>query len=87
MANYEWAIEGRQRREDHFPGSSQGLGSVLDLVMVKMSENLEIPDWFKERRLTAQEGSDHLTVIFRVEWKERTKNNSKERQKIQERMK
>ena len=43
------------------------MGSVLNLVMVNISENLEIPDWFKELRVTAQEGSDHLPVIFRVE--------------------
>ena len=55
--------------------------------MVKMSENLEIPDWFEELRVTAQEGSDHLPVRCKVEWKERTKNNSREEQKIQERMK
>ena len=57
------------------------------LVMVKMSENLDIPDWFKELRVTAQEGSEHLPVRCKVEWKERTKNNRGERQKIQERMK
>ena len=51
-------------------------------VMLKMSENLEIPDWFKELRVTAQESSDHLPVRCKVEWKKRTKNNSKERQKM-----
>ena len=55
--------------------------------MDKMSENLENPDWFKELRVTAQEGSDHLPVRCKVELKEKTKSNSREGKKIQERMK
>ena len=64
-----------------------GRASAGQLIAVKRSENLEIPDWFKELRVTVQEGLDHLPVRCKVEWKERTKNSSREGQKIQERMK
>ena len=49
-------------------GHGRGLGSVLDLVLVKMEEELRIPDWFKGLRVAAQEGSDHLPVLYRLSW-------------------
>ena len=64
-------INGRAVRDEEGKitcvGHRRGLGSVLDLVLVKMEEEL-IPDWFKGFRVAAQEGSDHLLVLYRLSW-------------------
>lgn len=35
--------------------------------ILKMHEEMKYPEWFKGLRVTAQEGSDHLPVIVRLE--------------------
>ena len=77
MAIDEWETKGDKEGKITCLGYGQGLGSALDLIMVKLSENLEIPNWLKELRVTAQESSNHLPVKCKVEWKEKTKNNSR----------
>ena len=49
-------------------GHGKGLGGVLDLIMVKTEEGKDKPQWFQGPRIAAQEGSDHLPVIYRVKW-------------------
>lgn len=49
-------------------GHGENLGSVLDLVLVKTEEEVKMPVWFKGLRVAAQEGSDHLPVIYRLKW-------------------
>lgn len=64
-------------------GHGLGLGSILDLVLVKMEE-MAVPTWFKGLRVTAQEGSDHLPVLYRLEWGttvEQNRKNSGRKQK------
>ncbi|XP_043477868.1 uncharacterized protein LOC122508520 [Leptopilina heterotoma] len=48
-------------------GHGMGLGSVLDLVLIKMEEE-NIPEWFKGLKISPQEGSDHLMVFYRLDW-------------------
>ena len=45
-------------------GHGRGLGGVLDLVMVKMEEEIDKPKWFRGLRIAAQEGSDHLPILY-----------------------
>ena len=60
---------GNEEGKITYVGHGRGLGSVLDLVLVKMEEELRIPDWFKGLRVAAQEGSDHLPVLYRLSWR------------------
>ena len=36
--------------------------------MVKMEEEIDKPEWFRGLQIAAQEGSDHLPILYRVEW-------------------
>ena len=49
-------------------GHGRGLGGVLDLVMVKMEEEIGKPEWFRGLQIAAQEGSGHLPILYRVKW-------------------
>ncbi|XP_051173701.1 uncharacterized protein LOC127289664 [Leptopilina boulardi] len=57
-------------------GHGSGLGSVLDLVLVKTEEQ-NIPDWFKGLKVSAQEGSDHLPILYRVSWESKNRTQTK----------
>ena len=45
-------------------GHGSGLEGLLDLVMVKMEEEIDKPKWFRGLRIAAQEGSDHLPILY-----------------------
>lgn len=47
-------------------GHGQGLGSILDLNLVEIKK-MEVPTWFKGLRVKAQEESDHLPIVYRLE--------------------
>lgn len=64
-------------------GYGEDNGSVLDLVLIEMDEELAIPKWFKGLRVAVQEGSDHLPVISRLEWQKIEEIESKKLKKIE----
>ena len=63
-------------------GHGKGLEGVLDLIMVKTEEGLiDKLQWFKGLRIAAQEGSDHLPVIYRVKWGTQEKKSEKKKKR------
>ncbi|XP_011313009.1 trichohyalin-like [Fopius arisanus] len=50
-----------------FIGEGAGLGSTLDYVLVRL-EDEEEPKWFKGMKVEEQEGSNHLPVVYNLEW-------------------
>ncbi|XP_028982071.1 uncharacterized protein LOC114841315 [Diachasma alloeum] len=78
--------EGDEEGQLTFIGEGAGLGSVLDYIIVRLEEE-EAPGWFRSMEIAEQEGSDHLPIILKVDWSERTKRGEEGRENREPRLK